>query len=98
MSQYQETPPYIYAGRKSDQQLYLHEKIICNPIADLKETISGKNITILGYSCEEGVKRNQGRTGTDQGPAAIRKQLGKLPNHLLSTTNLLEQLIVSISI
>lgn len=90
MSQYQETPPNIYAGRKSDQQLYLHEKITCNPIAALKETISGKNITILGYSCEEGVKRNQGRTGTDQGPDAIRKQLGKLPNHLLSTTNLLD--------
>ncbi|WP_281542188.1 formimidoylglutamase [Maribacter aestuarii] len=86
MAQYQETPPDIYQGRKSDQQLYLHEKIICKPIQELVHRNSEKNISILGYSCEEGVKRNHGRTGTDQGPDAIRKQLGKLPNHLMDGT------------
>ena len=36
----------------------------------------------MGYSGEEGVRRNQGRLGTGEGPAAIRKGLGTLAHHL----------------
>ena len=90
MSQYQETSSSIYVGRKSEQQLYLHEKITCSPIQKIEENSSEKTIALLGYSCEEGVKRNHGRTGTDQGPDAIRKQLGKLPNHLSPNTNFVD--------
>ncbi len=90
MSQYQETSSSVYVGRKSEQQRYLHEKISCSPVSKIEEKASEKTIAILGYSCEEGVKRNHGRTGTDQGPDAIRRQLGKLPNHLPPSTNLVD--------
>ena len=34
---------------------------------------------LLGFRCDEGVKRNQGRPGAAEGPAAIRQALAKLP-------------------
>ena len=40
-----------------------------------------KSVALLGYACEEGVIRNQGRVGAAEGPAAIRKRLAKLPIH-----------------
>lgn len=34
---------------------------------------------LLGFACDEGVKRNQGRVGAKGGPNAIRQVLGALP-------------------
>ncbi|NNK75558.1 MAG: formimidoylglutamase [Maribacter sp.] len=70
--------PEIWKGRKSDQQLYLHEKVAFEAIASNVEN----TMAILGYACDEGVKRNQGRKGALSGPDAIRTQLAKMPNHL----------------
>ena len=70
--------PENWKGRKSDQQLCLHEKIEFDAI----ETVAETTIAILGYACDEGVKRNQGRVGAAAGPDSIRRQLGKMPNHL----------------
>lgn len=36
-------------------------------------------IAILGFACDEGIKRNQGRIGAARGPEAIRKALSTLP-------------------
>lgn len=36
---------------------------------------------IIGYKCDEGVQRNQGRIGAVNGPDSIRNMLGSLPNH-----------------
>jgi formiminoglutamase len=44
----------------------------------------------LGYACDEGVKRNEGRIGAALGPDAIRKQIAKLPNHLTDDVLLLD--------
>ncbi|MDE3742625.1 formimidoylglutamase [Maribacter polysaccharolyticus] len=67
-----------WSGRISGQQLYMHEKITCSAI----EKVTPNSIALLGYACDEGVKRNQGRIGAIAGPDAIRAQLGKMPNHL----------------
>lgn len=42
-------------------------------------TGSGSAVVMLGFACDEGVKRNQGRIGAAGGPAAIRKALCNLP-------------------
>jgi formiminoglutamase len=34
---------------------------------------------ILGFCCDEGVRRNKGRQGAAAGPASIRRELGNLP-------------------
>ncbi|ASV29661.1 formimidoylglutamase [Maribacter cobaltidurans] len=83
MKSYSETLSTIYFGRSSADRLYIHEKISCIPITKIETGNSKRAFSIIGYSCEEGVKRNQGRMGAVNGPDAIRKQLGKLPNHLL---------------
>lgn len=51
---------------------------------------TSKTIATLGYACDEGVRRNQGRIGAVEGPDAIRRQLGKVPNHLNPDTKLLD--------
>ena len=79
----------MYNGRTSEAQHYLHEKINCTTLSELSKT-RNKSIALLGYACDEGVKRNQGRVGTKKGPDAIRKQLGKLPNHLKTVTSVFD--------
>ena len=78
--------PKNWIGRKSDQQLFLHEKIEFDAI----ETVAENTIAILGYACDEGVKRNQGRVGAAAGPDSIRRQLGKMPNHLDAEVKLVD--------
>lgn len=38
---------------------------------------------LIGFSCDEGVRRNHGRIGAAQGPNAIRRMLANLPAHRL---------------
>ncbi len=72
--------PSIWKGRTSPDKAYLHENI--RPL-----DLSAGNIprpespspALLGYACDEGVKRNQGRPGAKDGPRALREALGKMP-------------------
>ena len=36
-------------------------------------------VALLGFACDEGVRRNHGRLGAKDGPAALRKMLSNLP-------------------
>jgi formiminoglutamase len=42
------------------------------------------NIAFLGFCSDEGVRRNKGRVGAQQGPEALRKSLSNLPVHFPS--------------
>jgi formiminoglutamase len=87
---YNPTNPEIWTGRKSDENLYLHEIVRYTDVGSIVLDSTSKTIAILGYACDEGVRRNQGRIGATEGPDAIRKQLGKMPNHLNPDTKLLD--------
>lgn len=87
MELYTKPKPELWQGRVSTTQLYLHEKVVCTDLKELGLSEPGQKIGLLGYSCDEGVKRNYGRIGALDGPDAIRKQLAKLPNHLVNTIN-----------
>ena len=70
-----------YSGRKSElNNQYWHQEI---EVAHIEDINSKKNINIglVGYVCDEGVRRNQGRIGARKGPKSIRNKLGKLPIH-----------------
>ena len=58
----------------------LHEIIQC---ADIREKISLPNqkkaVALVGFACDEGIKRNLGRPGAKHGPNAFRKAVAKLP-------------------
>ncbi len=53
------------------------DNINVNSIEKVTETIFG----IVGFECDEGVRRNQGRLGAIEAPNKIRKQLASLPYH-----------------
>lgn len=91
MNRYLETNTELWTGRKSGQQLYLHEKVQCiNLESESFSSPSKKTFTILGYACDEGVELNQGRIGAFDGPDAVRKALAKMPNHLADDTALID--------
>lgn len=40
-----------------------------------------QNVSFLGFCCDEGVRRNKGRTGAQMGPDSLRKAMASLPLH-----------------
>lgn len=90
MARYSAAENSKWAGRNSGQELYLHEKVQKLSLEEALENNPQGAIGLLGYSCDEGVKRNLGRPGAIEGPDEIRQQLGKLPNHLDADKDLLD--------
>ncbi len=91
MKNYQKPNPDLWTGRSSEKQLYMHEKIRCITLEESALlTIGGKSFAFLGYECDEGVKRNQGRVGAVEGPNAIRKMLSSLSNHFSEEVSILD--------
>ncbi|WP_281991133.1 formimidoylglutamase [Aquimarina aggregata] len=91
MKNYQNPNTKLWTGRVSENKLYLHEKIKCIPL-DLEnlKNLKKKTFALLGYQCDEGVRRNQGRIGTVEGPDMIRKMLAPLANHFTDQVELLD--------
>ncbi len=75
----------IWWGRKTSlRSQYWYQQIRLVNLA--VEGLGEKNADIprfgiIGYACDDGVRRNQGRPGAKNGPREIRKQLGKLAWH-----------------
>tara|TARA_R110002020_G_scaffold113688_1_gene261602 strand:+ start:107153 stop:108145 length:993 start_codon:yes stop_codon:yes gene_type:complete len=91
MKNYTAPDPKTWMGRTGAHQEYLHEKVRLMDFVALKGLeFNPTPFALLGYACDEGVKRNQGRVGAAKGPDAIREQLGKLPDHLRDKTSLLD--------
>lgn len=55
----------------------LHQIVQCVNIS--KVTTNENALSIIGFACEEGVRRNQGRLGAKEAPEAIRKNLSSIP-------------------
>ena len=81
MNLHQNPSPSQWTGRKSSLLEYWHQVIKTLPNLAF-EASAAKKVGLMGYPGEEGVRRNQGRLGTGEGPAAIRKVLGTLAYHL----------------
>jgi formiminoglutamase len=81
MNLHQNPSPSQWTGRKSSLPEYWHQVIQTLPNLAF-EASAAKKVGLMGYSGEEGVRRNQGRLGTGEGPATIRKVLGTLAYHL----------------
>ena len=64
---------------KDNPNEYWHENIFIDK--GIGNINSMSDVGILGYVCDEGVKRNNGRKGAVDGPKSIREQLGKLSFH-----------------
>lgn len=71
------SPKGTWTGRDSDPfqgPMYYHQKII--QISDLSQIGNG-DIVLIGYACDEGVRRNNGRVGAFNGPFHVKNMLAK---------------------
>src|SRR5699024_10329338 len=77
---YKETDKHIWQGRidADKTSLRYHQAVQLKSIDSLIKQ-SHKVFGIVGFQCDEGVQRNQGRPGAAKGPNAIREQLAALP-------------------
>lgn len=55
-----------------------HQKVTRMAINDIRN-FTAKNAALVGFICDEGVRRNQGRIGAANGPNALREALSSLP-------------------
>jgi formiminoglutamase len=82
-TEYRQAQKGWWEGRKSNPDMknqYWHQEIKFADIND-SDALSDIDIAILGYVCDEGVRRNRGRIGANDGPQSIRERLAKLPIH-----------------
>lgn len=70
----------IWQGRVDDgaQAKRFHQLV---ELADLNQNFKPNlKVGLIGFACDEGVKRNSGRIGAKEGPRAFRQALAKLPS------------------
>lgn len=59
-----------------------HQKVQQQSIHNLPKSTTFPHFGLVGFSCDEGVRRNQGRVGAALAPDKVRKQLASIPYHL----------------
>ncbi|WP_342508245.1 formimidoylglutamase [Sporosarcina sp. FSL K6-2383] len=70
--------PALWSGRTD--HLDNRESFRYHQVVDFSNIASSpKTCAIIGFQCEEGVRRNNGRLGAAQAPDALRSELAKLP-------------------
>lgn len=89
MKIYNPPKPEIWKGRSSKTAQYLHEQVVFRNL-ETSESQNDKGFALLGYACDEGVRRNQGRVGAKAGPDVIKQELAKLPCPLSWDSTLLD--------
>jgi len=80
---YQKVNPELWKGRVCDPQLgtqYWYQAVHQIDLIDAAN-LADIDVAIIGYACDTGVKRNQGRVGAIHGPDAIRNRLAKIAWH-----------------
>jgi len=83
---YSTTDANLWTGRVDDpndvDSFRMHQVIRLLNLAklDLSQVDASKlNVCFIGFCCDEGIRRNLGRTGAERGPAYIRKEFANLP-------------------
>lgn len=61
-----------------------HQQVQLTALSDLERKADSQSVIFLGFSSDEGVLRNLGRTGAVKGPEALRKACCNLPVHFSS--------------
>lgn len=73
----------LWKGRESPiKNIRLFEHVQCVDLHSLQLTNQEYSFAFLGFSCDEGVKRNQGRVGAREGPYSLRQALASQALHL----------------
>lgn len=78
-------PPddFVWSGRTdggTPEHLRWHQKVRPES-GDQGSATEGPAVELIGFSCDEGVRRNKGRVGASEGPDALRGALAPLAMH-----------------
>lgn len=77
MSLYRPPNPELWIGRWDDHRYHQHINFV-----DLREqNVPAGSQVLIGFACDEGVRRNHGRPGAVEGPDTFRQVLSGLPWH-----------------
>lgn len=91
LTNYRPGDPTVWNGRVdgSTPDLFRWHQVVS--MIDLREdqSLDGAFV-LLGFCCDEGVRRNLGRIGAKRGPEALRNVLAGLPVHFDSSVRLLD--------
>lgn len=86
---YRPTDRTVWSGRSETSEdgrpAYWHQAVgSCNLLTEMlpPAAATATRYALLGYACDTGVRRNQGRPGAVDGPDAIRRLLGPTAYHL----------------
>ncbi len=87
---YEASDPGVWTGREVESGLppqYIYQKVrridLREDIEPWKQVIKAEPpLTLIGYACDEGVIRNQGRPGALAGPSHLRAALARLASHI----------------
>ncbi|CAH6111219.1 formimidoylglutamase [Citrobacter koseri] len=83
MTQWQPASPTLWQGRDDSAEaanaLRLFQTVTRSPT--FSPEMYREKIALLGFACDEGVKRNQGRPGAAGAPDALRRALANLASH-----------------
>src|SRR3990167_7663857 len=73
--------PLLWQGHlDAPPQSYFYQHIhLMDLLSQTPQKTAPITFAILGFKCDEGAKRDLGRPGAIEGPAAIRKRLARLP-------------------
>lgn len=72
-------PPSPWVGREDTRQGRLFQQTQLLDLQNLPAILPEGSIVLLGFSCDEGVRRNLGRFGAAGGPWQLRKALQNIP-------------------
>ena len=83
MTQWQPASPTLWQGRDDSAEaanaLRLFQTVTRSPT--FSPEMYREKIALLGFACDEGVKRNHGRPGAAGAPDALRRALANLASH-----------------
>ncbi|MBI0678396.1 formimidoylglutamase [Citrobacter koseri] len=83
MTQWQPASPTLWQGRDDSAEAAnaqrLFQTVTRSPT--FSPEMYREKIALLGFACDEGVKRNQGRPGAAGAPDALRRALANLASH-----------------
>jgi len=80
VSRYRPATKTPWAGRADGR---FHQKFVCDDLRQPLETNpNAHNFGLIGFACDEGVRRNHGRTGAVEGPTVFRETFAKLPANI----------------
>ncbi|OAT80977.1 formimidoylglutamase [Bacillus sp. MKU004] len=85
----------LWCGRvdsKTDPHSYrVHQQVkLLDLTADIKEVGTDKSFGVIGFKCDEGVRRNQGKRGAAKAPEEVKRAFAKFPWHLPMDTNVFD--------